>query len=130
MTNIDEARKRLVRIQREAQDDRHAQHGLVLPDADLATVLDALDAAERERDEALAVIERAKVWNSDSHGTRHSDLRDILDTTPTDALRQVKAEAWDEGAKWAAVECGAIRDEAVAWLTPGDNPYRIEKGEQ
>lgn len=35
------------------------------------------------------------------------------------------ARAWDEGAKWAAVECGAIESESVAFLAPGDNPYRM-----
>lgn len=35
-----------------------------------------------------------------------------------------KAEAWAEGALWAAVECGAIPHESVPWLAPGDNPYR------
>jgi hypothetical protein len=39
-------------------------------------------------------------------------------------LASVKAEAWDEGALWAAVECDVIRDESVPWLALGDNPYR------
>lgn len=38
------------------------------------------------------------------------------------------ARAWDEGARWAAVECGAIDDERQAWIAPGENPYT--KGEQ
>lgn len=42
--------------------------------------------------------------------------------------RQVAERAWDEGARWAAVECGAIDDERQAWIAPGDNPYA--KGEQ
>lgn len=33
------------------------------------------------------------------------------------------AQAWEQGAKWAAVECGAIESEQVGWLVPGDNPY-------
>ena len=40
-------------------------------------------------------------------------------------LTQVKAQVWDEGARWAAVECGVI-DEDEPWLTPSDNPYREE----
>lgn len=40
-------------------------------------------------------------------------------------LRDAKAEAWDDGARWAAVECGVI-DEDEPWLTPSDNPYREE----
>lgn len=34
------------------------------------------------------------------------------------------AQVWDEGAKWAAVELGAIPNECAAWLASGDNPYR------
>lgn len=41
--------------------------------------------------------------------------------------RQVAARAWDEGAHWAAVECGAIEHEGEPWLAPGDNPYSITK---
>ena len=40
--------------------------------------------------------------------------------------REVKAEAWDEGALWAAVECRAIENENEVWITSGDNPYREE----
>jgi len=39
-------------------------------------------------------------------------------------LREVKACVWDEGARWAAVECGVVGDESAGWLTAGDNPYR------
>lgn len=42
--------------------------------------------------------------------------------------RQVAERAWAEGARWAAVECGAVDDERQVWLAPGDNPYT--KGEQ
>lgn len=41
-------------------------------------------------------------------------------------LREAKAEAWDEGARWAAVECRALETEGEPWLTPSDNPYREE----
>lgn len=41
-------------------------------------------------------------------------------------LASMKAEAWDEGAKWAAVECEAITTEGAAWIAPGDNPYRLD----
>lgn len=41
-------------------------------------------------------------------------------------LASVKAEAWQEGALWAAVEIGTISHADAAWLTPGDNPYRKE----
>lgn len=41
-------------------------------------------------------------------------------------IRDAKAEAWDEGARWAAVECRALETEDEPWLTPSDNPYREE----
>ena len=41
-----------------------------------------------------------------------------------DELRKIKAAIWAEGAIWAAVECGAIESEDVAWLDPNDNPYK------
>lgn len=47
-------------------------------------------------------------------------------TAYREQLREAKAEAWDEGALWAAVECRAIEDENEVWLTSGDNPYREE----
>lgn len=40
---------------------------------------------------------------------------------------EIRADAWDEGALWAAVETGAIRDEDAAFLAPGDNPYRAPR---
>ncbi len=54
----------------------------------------------------------------------HDWTLDTAKRMATDALQAVKAAAWDEGAKWAAVECGAIRDERNGWIAPGDNPYR------
>lgn len=42
-------------------------------------------------------------------------------------LAEIRADAWDEGALWAAVETGAIRDENTEWLTPEDNPYRTPR---
>src|SRR5699024_411690 len=44
-------------------------------------------------------------------------------------LATVKAEAWQEGALWAAAECGVIEPDCPPeqWLTPGDNPYREQE---
>jgi hypothetical protein len=42
---------------------------------------------------------------------------------PPAELAAAKADAWDEGARWAAVEAGVITS-PVGWLSPGDNPYR------
>lgn len=38
-------------------------------------------------------------------------------------LQSAQAQAWREGALWAAVECGAIRSEDQPWLVTSDNPY-------
>ena len=46
-----------------------------------------------------------------------------LATHDAEVIKAAKSEAWEEGAKWAAVECGAIDNEANEWLAPGDNPY-------
>jgi len=42
-------------------------------------------------------------------------------------LRRVKAEVWAEGALWAAVELGAIREADVPWLVQNDNPYETKE---
>lgn len=52
---------------------------------------------------------------------------DELDAQFDDWLVEVKAEAWREGALWAAVECRAIETEDEPWLAPSDNPYCEEK---
>lgn len=43
--------------------------------------------------------------------------------------RQVAERAWEEGARWAAVEFGkdASMDESQVGLVPSDNPYRKEQ---
>ena len=43
-------------------------------------------------------------------------------------LRLVAEAAWEEGARWAAVEFGrdAFVDESRVGLVPSDNPYRKE----
>ena len=42
-------------------------------------------------------------------------------------LRKRDAEKWAEGALWAAVECGVMPSERVAWLSAGDNPYETKE---
>lgn len=42
----------------------------------------------------------------------------------SELVRSIKADAWDSGALWAAVECGVIPTERTRWLCGGDNPYR------
>lgn len=43
--------------------------------------------------------------------------------------RLVAERAWEEGARWAAVEFGrdAFVDESRVGLVPSDNPYRKEQ---
>ena len=47
----------------------------------------------------------------------------------TEHDRQVAERAWEEGARWAAVEFGkdASVDESLVGLVPSDNPYRKEQ---
>lgn len=42
----------------------------------------------------------------------------------SELIKGIKADAWDKGARWAAVECGEIDLEVHPWLVPEDNPYR------
>jgi hypothetical protein len=79
--------------------------------------------------EELIVRARDAVWARRQQGKQEptalliEGLADAL-TAAQSALVVAKADAWDEGAKWAAVECGAIADERNEFLVPGDNPYR------
>lgn len=41
-----------------------------------------------------------------------------------DALMSLFAAAWEDGARWGAVDFGHIEDEDRVQLVPGDNPYR------
>ena len=96
---------------------------------------------ERERDELAAVIEKMhpageRLINSRGDEWVEIDAPEwdqILSTAPADALRehdrQVAERAWEEGARWAAVEFGkdAFVDESLVGLVPSDNPYRKEQ---
>ena len=58
-----------------------------------------------------------------------SDLARLQETLRAEfdrALNMVRAEAWDEGALFAAVECDAIAHDGQPWIAPGDNPYRAQ----
>lgn len=39
-------------------------------------------------------------------------------------VARIRAEAWDQGARWAAVECDALKTEHAVFIAAGDNPYR------
>lgn len=100
--------------------------------AALTTVLDALDSAERERDEALAVIEQVRAtaddWRALSGSgprtiTRADDgerISVILAAVPADVLRERDAEKWSEGHAQALAN--------IAWPHERkENPYRETK---
>lgn len=124
MIAIEEAKARLRDLERSwAEVDEETMKA---NRADIVAVLDALDAAERERDDAIremharelhhfeeeqksaelaAVIEKAIAyvrasWLGNGEPTRDTpagEIIAILAAVPTDALRAVKAEVWDEG---------------------------------
>ena len=54
---------------------------------------------------------------------------DAFDRWLVEHDRLVAERAWDEGARWAAVEFGrdAFVDESRVGLVPSDNPYRKEQ---
>lgn len=92
---------------------------------EVAFVRTVNDALVPSRDAALAVIEQVRAIGpaEGSPVQRLIEIDRILAQSPATALATVKAAAWDEGAKWSAVELGAIDDEKNAFLAPGDNPY-------
>lgn len=71
----------------------------------------------------------AYAWRTadDEGETDLSSVRDSnraeFDAWLTEHDRQVKADAWDEGAIWGFDERGPI-DGTRLQLVPGDNPYR------
>ncbi len=137
MTNIDEARKRLKLIA--LQVPEHTNAFMV---NDICAVLDALDAAERDRAyeteqklKLAAVIERAKslptysVWQESQQeawsAVDYDDLASTLSAVPADVLRERDAEKWDECVSEAF---------SLGWLNEFDrddlearNPYRETK---
>lgn len=89
----------------------------------MATTLE-YDAAymknlEAERDAAYAVIEQAVKYAKYDFGTGIQGLLAIADTVPTDALREVKAQAWAEG--YASGQDSTYVDISIP------NPYREEQ---
>ncbi|MET4703118.1 hypothetical protein [Frigoribacterium sp. UYMn621] len=51
-----------------------------------------------------------------------TDIPTLLDLVA--ALAKQVADAWDEGAMWAAVELGAVKSSSVQWIAADENPYR------
>ena len=60
----------------------------------------------------------------------HSDANEGAAKVFDGWVRNLQSEAWDEGARWGAVEFqslgGQIRDESQVNLVAGENPYRKE----
>lgn len=75
-------------------------------------------ALTQERDALAAVVEKVRAWAGSHSGSAVSIIRSLLATAPSDALREVKADAWDEGAT-AASEGYDLPDAAQI-----HNPYR------
>lgn len=83
------------------------------------------------------VTAQAAAYNAALHSEPDNVSRSVtnyISETPGEAvtlhaytdedLDTIRADAWDEGARWAAVEVGATENEQEPWLTDGDNPYR------
>jgi len=76
----------------------------------------------QQRDALAAVVEKVRAYLEEGKGAYAPDLLDILATAPADVLREVKAEAWDEG--WHV----GYRDHAEDPLANmSDNPYRTRE---
>lgn len=102
---------------------------------------DAIEALVKERDELAAVVEKMHSVGerlSNSRGDEWVEIDapewdQVLSAAPADALREhdrlVAERAWEEGARWAAVEFGkdVSVDESRVGLVPSDNPYRKEQ---
>ena len=67
-------------------------------------------------------------WSPDQIGDRTARVA-AFDRWLSEHDRQVAERAWEEGARWAAVEFGrdAFVDESRVGLVPSDNPYRKEQ---
>lgn len=80
----------------------------------------ALEAAEQRAAEYAAVVEKVRTFIERQSGWfryRAEPVSTVLDTAPADALREVKAEAWDETGGWTRASSG----------THPRNPYREEQ---
>jgi hypothetical protein len=79
-----------------------------------------------EREKLIDILVMSPM--SDSVGPLMSPVeRTATQILDSEWLASVKADAWDEGALWSAVECGAISNEKNGFLAPGDNPWRGEQ---
>ena len=104
--------------QRADQAEATAEH---LHDEDTREIV----ALTQERDALAAVVEKVRVFIERQSGWfryRADPVSTVLATAPADALREVKAEAWDEGWSTAGAWQIAAPDTPYPW-----NPYRKEQ---
>jgi hypothetical protein len=84
----------------------------------------------REPNDDAMILAREQAWRTfrDAHPRMNIPYALPLFFGGWDAARasqpEALAEAWDEGARWAAVEMGVYPNESQQWLVPSDNPYR------
>lgn len=83
---------------------------------------------EQERDQYAAVVEKVRGWAEepgDADEIAFADLNSILATAPEDALRELKADVWDEGLTAGLRESNNHARGVVN--NPALNPYREEQ---
>ena len=85
----------------------------------------ALEGLTVERDAIAAVIEKLGIVAKDCPSVASVD--EILDASPADALRAVKAQAWDDGFDAGRDDLGAAQ--AAIEHGEDENPYRKERAD-
>ena len=91
--------------------------------------------ARAERNQLAAVVEQARLYceNQGDKFRHHAGrILDMLAASPADALREVKADAWDEGHSWGwsdAQDAHDVRQEMKRseWRLSTSNPYRARE---
>lgn len=90
-------------------------------------------------DEQIEALENEVVFARDAYPRLPDDISSIelvetLVISPAfqSILRAVAAEAWDEGAKWGALEVAGLpgSDPEYVQIKPGRNPYREEQDDE
>lgn len=71
-------------------------------------------------DAELIMTALNELWSTNEMVLGKLHVRDHL----INIIEAARADAWDEGARWAAVEMGIYPNEKQQWLVPSDNPYR------
>ena len=114
-------RDRFIDLKR-AADQRAVQAEAELRDAFRTDIPSLKD----QRDALAAVVEKVRAWAGSHSGSVVSIIRSLLATAPADALRELKADVWDEGhhagLRQADYEYGAAGFQVVK-----PNPYRREE---